>query len=92
MVTINDGHLTRSFQVLDSSDADKLVFNCIQQLKEEYEDSMVIEPTNLRPYIKVDWASYFSDFELDHVLEGAYHMLIDYKHFYLTPLELCQKK
>jgi hypothetical protein len=87
MVTINDGHLTRSFQVLDSKDADKLVFNCIQQLKEEYEDSMVIEPANLRPYIKVDWVSYFSDFELDHVLNGAYHLNIDYNHFYLTPLD-----
>jgi hypothetical protein len=87
MVTINDGHLTRSFQVLDSKDADKLVFNCIQQLKEEYEDSMVIEPASLRPYIKVDWVSYFSDFELDHVLNGAYHLNIDYNHFYLTPLD-----
>jgi hypothetical protein len=85
MVTINDGHLTRSFQVLDSKDADEVVFNCIQQLKEEYEEA--IEPASLRPYIKVDWASYFSDFELDHVLDGAYHLNIDYKHFYLTPLD-----
>lgn len=87
MVTIKDRYLTRSFQVLTSKEANFVVSNHIDQLKEELEDSMVIEPASLKPYVIVDWARYFGEVEMEDVFDGTYHMVIDGKDFYLTPLD-----